>query len=786
MLTSLKGFAYLFLWLNAIEFSQQETVGAGGTATSDDAPAQLPECPTQQRTLQLLIMLPHPNPIPLFNPSWTQGPEILPSLYLAEDQINNRSDILPCHRLKLMSVDGGCDIAATTAISIAAGLFDERATTRVVGIVGPGCSASTLQTAHALNQPDVEMVQLHDAGTPILEDRDKYTNSLGILGSTQSFVDLSVELMQTSRWQNVAILFESNRVFFRTSKEEFIASLSLNTNVSVLFISPVYITFYPLDGVRRSLARVVFLFTSPHHTMRIMCLAYHMGMVYPAYQWIIISHRLDDFVSEGASLSDKITFIYSQQTYTCSLEEILSVALNRSFLMNYQLTSVSSSKEKLANITYEEFLQLYEERANACNLTATYWAYNLYDAVWAWARVLDRIIDKNGDVFNNFDQYGNKTLANFIMSEFYAPDFEFEGVSGVISFNSSTGFFDRPSDLYQIINSTENHVAYNDGPNIVKLQPLETITDLVRTVGLADMRLIAVFATIQFIEFFVIIALHVLTVVYRNEPSVRASSTKLSHFAFAGTYVLLFGLMLFVFTEVREHPPEVVGAYCQTIWAWAYPIGFTLTIGTVTVRTWRLYRIFTHYLDPGKLISNPALISMILILLSIDIIVAVVWSAADPLTLISVQYLVREGTATVLVINRSCRSRYGLEGFVWWLLVLAIKFTLLLVMVTLSLLTRRIPNKKFTTSYLRIFAYVFSPVFTVGLALYYFFLILTYNPNIDYSILCTVLNVLIVIYIVCIFVPPLAPIFQNRFHNVCRKSRVSMYSRKRITSNQSN
>ena len=720
------------------------------------------QCPTGQRPepLQLLIMLPFPNPIPGFNPSWTDAPKILPALFLAADQINNRSDILPCHQLELAAIDGGCDIAATTAYSAAAGLIGEGGMARVVGVIGPGCSASTLQTAHTLNQPDIELVHIHDAGSPLLSDRSKYRNSLGILGSTQSFVDLSLALMWKSGWRNVAILFESNRVYFRSTKEKFVSSL--NGNVSVLFSSPVYTTFYPLDGIRSSLARIVFIFTSASHSMRIMCLAYHMGMVYPAYQWVIVSHRLTDFISENASLSDNITFSYNGRIYNCSLGILLNIALEGTFLLSYQLQSLSSgNNHKLANITFEEFLQLYEERAVHENVTATYWAYNLYDAVWAWARVLHRITVNSSEIFNNYE-YGNKIIVNAILNEFYACDFEFEGMSGLISFNSSNGFYDRPSDLYQVVNGEERYVAYNNGTTIVKLQPLEIIPDLIRVTGLVNIGIITIFAIVQSLEFIALIVLHVLTMIYRNEPTIRASSPKLSHFAFAGTYILILGLMLFVFIEIRAHPPEVSGPVCQTIWGWLFPVGFTLTIGTVTVRTWRLYRIFTHYLNPGKFISNSALITMLLILLSIDVVIAIVWTALDPLRLVVVGYPVQVGPASELVLDRSCRSQSGLEGFVWWVIIMSIRTTELLVMVLLSLLTRRIPNKTFTTSSLRIFAYIISAILTLGLVLYYMFVFLSFNPNVDFSILCIVMNIFILLYIACVFSPPLVPVIHAK------------------------
>ena len=727
--------------------------GSGASEDGGDTTKQIP-------TLNLLTMLPFPNPIPQFDPSWNEGDKVLPALYLAKDQINNRTDLLPCHKLELVVVDGGCDVAATTAISSTIGLIGE---TKVIGLVGPGCSSSALQTAQLLNRSAINLIQIHGGGSPLLADRTKYPNALGLLGSTQSFVDLSLALMKKTGWHNIAILFESNRVYYRSTKETFVGSL--NSNVSVLFASPVYDTFYPLDGVRSSLARITFVFTSSSHSLRIMCLAYHMGLIYPAYQWVIISHRLSDFIAKSASLDDDITFAYSRKVYTCSLRSLLYIALEGTFLLNYRIETFDFNNRKYANTTFEEFLDLYKERADSYNVMTTYWSYYFYDSVWAWARVLHQMTLNNSGIFNNF-HYGNKTLENAMLNEFYTRDFEFDGMSGLISFNSSNGFYNRPSNLYQVVSGEERHVAYNNGTTIVKLQTLEVIPDLVRTTSYqVHAALIVVFAIIQFVEFFAIVVLQVLTVVYRKEKTVRASSPNLSHFAFVGSYALLFTLMLHSFIEIKTHSDEVSGAVCQAIWGWLFPIGFTLTIGTVTVRTWRLYRIFTHYLNPGKFISNPALITMIVILLSIDLIIAVIWTSIDPLRLVVIETNVQVGSANELVLDRSCQSQlgFGFQGYaIWFVIIMSIRIILLVVMVVLSFLTRRIPNKNFATSSLRIFSYIFSGVFFLGFMLYYLLIFLNLNDNIQHFILHLILNTNIILYMGCVFIPPLMPVIHAK------------------------
>ena len=729
-------------------------------------------CPSDnlQRSLRLLVSLPFPrSAFPLFDPSWNEGDKVLPALLLARDQINDRTDLLPCHQLELITVDGGCDIIPTIAVSTAAGLF-RRELTRdlVVGVVGPGCSASALELANVIDQSRVEVVQIHGGGSLLLANRSRYNNSLGILGSTQSFIDLSVALLKQNKWSNIAILFESARVYYTSTKEAFIDTLNNDKtrNVTVRFVSPVYSTFYPLNGIRNSLSRIVFVFTALSHLRRILCLAYHQGLVYPAYQWVIISHRLSDIISDNASLSDTITFTYDRLEYTCSLGMIRNVSLRATFLINYELFSTDvNGSGKFANTTFDEFLTLYENRADEYNVTTTYWSYYFYDAIWAWARVLHRLMANNSKLFDNF-KYGNSTLANSILETFYASDFEFEGMSGRISFNPDNGFYNRTFYLYQVVDGNERRTGYSDGNEVILFEgeiPL-VISDDVRADRSVSHKLIGFFAFLHFLFFFIILMFHILTVVYRDSKSVKASSPNLSHFAFFGAYLQIIGLMLFLFLQVREQRKEVSGPICHTVWAWLLPIGFTLVIGTIIVRTWRLYRIFNHYLDPGRFISNPALVTMLLIMVSVDIVIATVWTAVDQRQSIETRDTIQNGLAKEEVIIRTCRSQ---NDGVWLSLVMSYKVAQLLITVILALLTRHIPNKSFATTTLQIFSYIYSAVFGIGFTLYFFFLFVSsasyrLDSNINYAILYITATIMVTLIIVCVIGPPLVPVIQDK------------------------
>ena len=732
-------------------------------------------CTSRKLTeLKLLTMLPYPdNVLPRkFRPSWDQGDEILPAIELAVEQINNRSDILPCHQLELVNVDGGCDIVPKASLGIMNSLFGKGSGQQkipytenpqtIVGVIGPGCTISTVQMSVITNRPEVELVILHDAGSPLLANRTKYKNSISILGSIHPLAFISSELVRETEWRKIAILCDNTRVYYRLIAEAFVSRLKTELpGVEILFKGPVLRSSYPLFDVRDSLARIAFLFLPLQHARRIMCLAFHWKLVYPGYQWIVVGQTFEDFV--GSSASNYFEFTYEGREYNCSYETMLSIALNNSFMIHYQFADEISDKPQL-NLTFQEILKFYEAKINDINdknpnatIAPTYWAYNMYDAVWAWALVLDNLTSRHGEL--TFE-YGNKTLADMILNEFYSINFQ--GISGRISFNSSNGFVNRQAILYQISNNLSKQIS--NGTSIFPRNSYIAIPDIVTETGFPYEDLVGFFIMFQSLEFCVVVVLHVLTILYREQKSVKASSLHLSHFVFIGIYLLITAtFVLSAYSlDSEEYTPAISSALCQILWVWLFPISFTLVIGTVTVRTWRLYRIFIHYLDPGRFISTPSLITILLLLLIIDLLIATVWTAVDPMQEVLVNFVVENGPANELMQDRVCQSRR--LNLLWIVMSDGYRILLLAVMVTLTLLTRKIPNKTYTTSSLRVFSYIFSMVYLLGFTTYYMFLDLftSHKLNIIYSVLSLTFNTMICLIIVLIVLPPLIPIAREK------------------------
>ena len=321
-------------------------------------------------------------------------------------------------------------------------------------------------------------------------------------------------------------------------------------------MSTVDSNFYPLNEVWNSKARIVFVFTSAVLSRRIICLAYHLKLVYPDYQFVLTNPTFDDFVGQD------IAIMYNHEVYRCSAELLVNESLDGAFLISHQLDTPSTINEvTFANTTFKRFLELYEQRIEEYNsehrpgisISPTYMINGLYDAVWAWAIVLDELISNNeGLIF----KYGNQTLANLILDRFYSLDFQ--GISGHIRFDSKGGYV-RRANLYQVLNNEVIHVAYSNGTHmVVEIEDIHTISGMVGFLTLPHSGIVGFFLTIQSIGLVVVVMLHCLTLIRCNTKIVKASSPKLVQPAYFGTYAFVLTMMLYVsFFSGKVHKPTL-------------------------------------------------------------------------------------------------------------------------------------------------------------------------------------------------------------------------------------
>ena len=706
---------------------------------------------TNPTPIYIATLLPYPDPEAQanFQPSWDEGLNIIPAMELAVRHVQQKEDFLDGYELKLVHEDGGCDISTKTYTGLAT-LFSAPDDITLVGMIGPGCSASSLVALPLLNR--ISLIAVHGGESPKI-NRASFPNSFGTLGSAKGFVEATFALMSKSNWRNLGLLVDPSRPYFSDTVNLLHQDLpSAYPDARILYSSPVYDFFLPVADIAASRVRVIFLFADPELARKVMCIAFHEEMFYPAYQWLIIGHTLEEFISMA------ITFRYNSVTYNCSTDDLARV-LEGNFLVNFKLFPFEENQKTFSGLSYQEYLQQYNASVRAYNsnlensnntIDVSIWATYFYDAVWAWAVVLDNVT-KSGNF--SIEEYQFDQPNNTLIEQFEQVDFE--GVSGRIKFDRETGSVDRFIDIYLISNATEEYVAYCNAGAIVKLSTnLQFVPDTFDVVTESVHLAVSItFILLALVQTMVVIATQITVVVNRDFKSIKAVSPRVNHLAYVGIYFLVIGFTLSTSAELfdmKDHSANI----CQAVWAFFFPYGFTLAFGTAAVRTWRLYRIFNHYLNPGKLISDPALFCIVLLILSFEVVLSIVWTSIDPFFLGEIL------DSSEIVVRTTCESKYY---FLWLGVNTGYHFLILLALLILTLQTRNIQNKSFQTKTLQWLVYCTIAVFGLGASLYYFSVAQRVNKNVNHTLLGATVNSLMLVYLSCVFVPPLVPFIQHKW-----------------------
>ena len=715
------------------------------------------------KTLYILTVLPYPSEVPSLMPSWSDGTKMLPAMYLAVEMINNRSDVLNGYTLDLINDDGGCDFPNNARVSFVKHTIQGELQP-ILGVVGPGCSTSTLAFSSLSGNDIVSLINIHLAGSPRLENRTKFPFSISILGSSYGFVNSTVALMNRAGWKRIAVLYEEGRVYFLSTFQALQRDLSTYVeNAELVYFSALHETHLPIDQIKARRVRAITVLAGPEYVRMLLCLAYHKNVIYPKYQWILKGRGFGEF-------EEDVSFTYLGQRYSCTADVLSKVALNGSILTNYQLSISNESMTGGAGITYKEYLSLYEERVelynnreasytapgdSRANASTTIWATLVFDAVWALAFSLDKAQSQGMDLLTY--SIGSLQDTNIIRESLYST--KFYGMSGYVSFDRQTGFIKRIMDVSQVFDGNETNIGYVQNQILVAEIPPVLVRNEFQNLGtqLVLPGVAALFSVLTIILLILMAVLHAVSTVQRDHPSVKAQSPKLNQISYIGAYLFAIGSLLYIISRALPLKGSAYGYFCQFIWAWFFSVGVTAFFAPICARTWRLYRIFTHYLHPGPFISDPVLFSAVFILIAVDVVLAILWTAIDPF--LTVEERKQANSDGDYEVRLSCECTYP---YVWFILTYSVKVVLLIATLVLSLLTRTLRNKKFKASSLRVLVYLFALVWVIGLTLYYFTSFLDLDIHVDYTILATMCVLVLLSSLVLVFLPPILPLLKEK------------------------
>ncbi len=547
----------------------------------------------------VLVLLLVPLPDSSHKPAFAQGGAIIPAVQLAAEQINKRSDILPLLHINVQIRDSGCDKVSKTATEIVTALRDIEYTHKynnLVGIVGPACSEESIFVSRLFYRHffDVSLPVFYSGTSPyLIENIEKMTNGYGMISSASVLIDtlLEIAVKEEWNWENVAVFYDGSRDFLQHIYDTFIRRLN-STNQLIRYTWQISDSRIPLKQIIDVDVRIVVVFSGKVPARQLACLAgqprgqQEFSFVFPIREFIFPERTLENFIGDDDA-EPSFFELTERKRYYCDNETVMR-GLNGSVLLNQVLDSVDPDVVTVSNYTvkqvkeqYRKKLSQYNKAKNSTFLESIY-AYPYYDAMWAFAYGWELSYTH----YNNSFDGTNYAIQNNV---------SFQGVSSWIDFRSENHQqVYNPVRISQVNWSNVIPIAVHN-----KSMPLIYSSDVFiddTFVAVLNILLHPSLIAIGFVSAFFLLVfvanIHILNVIYRNHPSVKASSQRLNHFIFIGCYLFIIAITSYTIQGIVS---DAVGlkilcnmdAFCSIL-------GYCLIISTVLAKSWRTYRIFNH------------------------------------------------------------------------------------------------------------------------------------------------------------------------------------------------
>ena len=749
--------------------------------TTSEAGSKIPEFdnPSQNisainedsnRNIYLLTLLPYPAGLSSSNDGSNSlqsglGREMRPALLsaaeLAVNHINQDPYTLPGYRVELMNAESGCNLTTTALISFTKHVFHSEHKGRLItGIIGPTCSEPAIAISSIISRGgQLPLPNVHIASAAELEDRDKYPYSFGIVGSMFQIVDAVVSLIHYNGWKEVAIFYDESRAsdalyINHRLREETRSDSSGNRGLSILHF-PINDKFYPLETLTEDNSGIGIVMSTLALAQKLMCIAYHEGLIYPDYQWIIAEYSHSEFTE-----NTNTTVYYKGRLYECFWSTQAGITLDHVVFIHFRLSEEDTSLRLISGYTYTDIAKQYERKFVYHNKNDYYsfpavpnfiQAATTYDAVWALVLAMNMTVsEKSSDL--------NKLF----------PNVNFRGASGHITFDRNTGFVQRVVEIDQIHDGIvipagsafQGNISFSVDPRIKYITTSQPRYALVNPV------LAAFFMLVEAIMILSTAVIHIVTLLNRKYPSIKASSLGLNQFVFLACYIWGAVVITYALVKALGLPDFVfIGNACHALLVWLIPIALTLSFGTLIAKTWRIYRIFIHFRQPGPLLTNKALTVMVLIQLSIDVVIATAWTIVSPIMLIAIEeesYMNENGET---IIPRMCVYT---NTAIWLTMTIGYKFLQVMALLVLCIMTRNITNRNFSTTSLKVASYLCLLAIAIPGSIYGVLWYTNAEIHADFVVLCVLFCAIGFILCVLVLLPPALPLFV-RYRHLCHR-----------------
>ena len=666
-------------------------------------------------SIKILGMFPYVPP-DVYSEEYVSGHVLQASVEIALEDIAKTDDLLNGYSLDLQAVDSRCDQGDS------AFHFAEKALrpNRPVIILGPKCNDPTRLIANMVN-PDNSVISVsYGARTITLNSADK--RFFRTVAPNSELNKAVYGLLSNFKWERICILVQSKNTAdeYLRQAEHFTSYLSEKSmNFTILHI----VTEQNPEFVADSYCRIFVIFAK--------------SWVHP---WVSCELQLLNLTGEYF-ISLFVGFFMEnvpQSMIPCLLN--LNDSARSSFSIHFGESFLFTDSDPPAN-GETDYPHMKHGRDFENELLARIWPLYLesqdtslyyytpevvaaaYDATWAIALALNASIESlalENLTLKNYLPLSASHVSDLIIEQF--ESLSFQGVYKMVNFTNERHYLYENIIISQFQDGSFKPIATYDsrteelsklenesfvwiGENVPSDRPFVIVVDSIEFLALALIPFCGLILCLIFFAF---------NCYFRNRNVIKASSPHINNIVILGCAIIFLSIASYIL-DGSTALNEITRTCLCNLTLWFVFCGFTLSLGSLAVKTWRVYRIFRNpWSLQRRLYKDSSLYVILAVMLGIDVFFLLLMSAIAPLH--SSEFAIETPQYTYIYLT--CQASTYSEIFSYTLIMY--KVLVLAVAGFLALQTRKIKSKVFNDSKwiaITIYLVVFSTMLGLPVAL---------------------------------------------------------------------
>ena len=718
--------------------------------------------------LPILALVPYPDPTN--SSGWDKGLELLPAARVAVEQVNNDTSILNGYELELIEqASDPCGVLSpsNSIINWSKYSLNRNSHDNAIAVIGLACSTITAAVSPISGHPEIDLLQVSMATSPIFNNAHKFRRLWRVLPSSLALVSTAIAFVDQFNWTKLGVVHNGNGINFLATSMELVDMIESDKNKKVIINvaiddSDLFVD-NALERIKDNGVRIILVTATEDEIARLLCRAVQMDLIWPGYQWIIFEASLDDIINASKSC--------------CCSNELLAKALENIILLRFGF--LTTDRVLVSGQSYREYRSLYQKELDYLIATDSRYddvsiSYNnsyadaMYDEVWALSLAINSSLSdlELHNLSLSSYQFNQSRITNILEDHFSRVSFE--GAASNVSFHNSSESL-TPINIYHVHNLNPEWIgSYNpelDELNLFNVARSDFPTDEFTVIRMQlPLWITIVLSSLLFVAFFTVTLKLILYICYYKVPEIRATSPSLTMLIFLGSYMILGSLLLVIVQPYIDNEASF-SAICIAQGALAVT-GLGMLIATGLVRLIRIYHIFTHFGRTGKAWRDGYLFLYILLISMIpalETILVIIFDRNQHCikSEIDIHRIPPIEIETVL-----CQSDLQI---VWEVFRSFYILSLLLLLIVFAFLTRKINRKQFKdTKKFIIFAFVLLTAVLVSYSVIY--LVLADSKYIDIgAFLLGLLYLEITVIAQFFFID--TKVFPALFKYTCRKSK---------------